>query len=79
MNLNRAASPKWADLVRQYSLDEHAVWSVLQELFEPGAFADALPLLEENWAKILRDPCTRTNGALIRLRHLAMIEGRVAA
>jgi len=78
MNLNRAASPKWADLARQYALDEDAVWSVLQQLFEPRAFAAALPLLRENWTKILHDPCTRTNGVLIRARHLEEIERQVA-
>jgi hypothetical protein len=29
--------------------------------------------------KILRDPCTRTNGALIRARYLEEIERQVAA
>lgn len=79
MRLNRAASPKWADLARQYALDEDAVWSVLQRLFEPEALAAALPVVQENWMKILRDPCTRTNGALIRPRHLEEIERQVAA
>ncbi|MGD0437568.1 MAG: iron-containing alcohol dehydrogenase [Bryobacteraceae bacterium] len=79
MNLNRAASPKWAEVAHQHAIDEDAVWRILQRLFEPEAFAAALPLLRENWMKILRDPCTRTNGALIRARYLEEIERQVAA
>jgi ABC-type arginine transport system permease subunit len=79
MNLNRAASPKWTDLARRYNIDEQAVWTVLQRLFEPEALAAALPLLNENWMKILRDPCTRTNGALVRARHLEEIALQAAA
>lgn len=79
MNLNRATSPKWADLACQHGVNEDAVWSVLQALFEPGAFATALPVVQENWAKILRDPCTRTNSALVRPRHVADFSRPVAA
>ena len=79
MNLNRAASSKWADLARQCAVDQDAVWSVLQRLFELEGFAAALPFLRENWAKILRDPCTRTNGTLARAGRLDEIERQVAA
>jgi alcohol dehydrogenase class IV len=78
MNLNRAASRKWADLARQYAIDEDAVWNVVQRLFEREAFAAALPFLREKWTKVLHDPCTRTNGALVRARHLEEIERQVA-
>jgi len=79
MRLNRLASPKWSALARQYAIDEPAVWDVLQRLFEPEACSAAFPLLQVNWTKVLRDPCTRTNGALIRSRHLDEIERLVAA
>lgn len=79
MNLNCAASPKWSDLARQHSLDRDAVWGILQQLFDPAAVAAALPFLQENWMKILREPCTRTNGVLIRPRHLEEIERQAAA
>ncbi|MGC9947362.1 MAG: iron-containing alcohol dehydrogenase [Bryobacteraceae bacterium] len=78
MRLNRAASPKWADLARQYAIDEAAVWHVLHQLFAPEGLAAALPFLHENWMQILRDPCTRTNGALIRPRHLSEIAQQAA-
>lgn len=79
MRVNRAASPKWSDLARQYAIDEDSIWRVLRRLFDPVAFRAALPLFEENWMKILRDPCTRTNGALIRARHLGEIAQMVTA
>jgi alcohol dehydrogenase class IV len=79
MNLNCAASSKWTDLASRYAIDRDAVWCVLQRLFEPEAFAAALPFLQDNWTKILRDPCTRTNGALIRARHREEIAQVVAA
>jgi hypothetical protein len=79
MNLNRQASSKWSELVRQYGLDEPALWNVLQRLFTPDDFAALMPLLRSNWTKILRDPSTRTNGALIRIRNLEEIEHQVAA
>ena len=31
----------------------------------------ALPVLEEHWRSVLRDPCSRTNSALVRPQHLS--------
>jgi len=78
MELNRESSAKWADLAGKFGLNEEAVWGVLPQLFEPDAYALALPLLREHWTQILRNPCTRTNGVLIRQKHLEFFE-RVAA
>jgi alcohol dehydrogenase class IV len=79
MNLNRVASSRWTELARHYAIDEGALWSVLHHLFEPDSFAAILPDLKQNWMKILREPCTRTNGAVIRSKHLAEIERQAAA
>jgi alcohol dehydrogenase class IV len=79
MNLNRLASSKWAELAKRYAVDEAALWSVLQRIFEPESFAAVLPDLKDNWMKILREPCTRTNGTLIRSGHLAALERQAAA
>ena len=35
-------------------------------LFDEDAYDRAAPLLAAHWNEILRDPCTRTNGALVR-------------
>lgn len=79
MSLNRAASSKWNELAGQYALDEAAIWNVLEHLFEPDSYDFLFPLLQQNWMKILRDPCTRANGALIRSRHIEEIERLVRA
>lgn len=79
MNLNREVSPKWNDLARAYGLDQDAIWQVLERLWDRDSFAAVLPLLREHWGKILRDPCARTNGSLVRARHLEELEQRVAA
>src|SRR5579862_8815963 len=79
MSLNRRESTRWSDLANHFALNEAAIWNVLHRLFEPDAYAAALPLLHENWAKILRNACTRTNGTLIRSRHLEEFEHQVAA
>jgi alcohol dehydrogenase class IV len=74
MTLNRDASSKWTDLSRQHDLDSTALWQVMEQLFEPAAYAQALPPLQENWIRILRDPCTRTNGTLVRSKYIEFFQ-----
>ena len=66
MEFNRRNSPKWERLMQEHELDEEVIIKVLEDLHESGAYALALPLLERHWMEILRDPCSRTNSALIR-------------
>ena len=66
MEFNRQHSPKWECLMQQYNLDEAATLKFLQDLHEPDAYAQVLPLLQQHWMEILRDPCSRTNSALVR-------------
>jgi len=66
MSFNREHSDKWARLAGEHAIDERAVFSVLLELHEPGAYAQALDLLDDRWTAVLRDPCSRTNSALVR-------------
>ena len=79
MKINRSASTRWDDLLHRYPIDESRLWRVLQVLYDPQKCSEALPVLRANWARILRDPCTRTNGVLIRPRHLEEIECQIAA
>jgi len=79
MDLNRRSSHKWADLASRYGIDDAAVQRVLRELHQPAAYRRALPALRGNWMAILRDPCTRTNGTLVRPQHLAFFEDWVAS
>jgi hypothetical protein len=74
MALNGQNSTVWAERAGRYAVDAAAVDRVLRELYEPEPFRGALPLFKENWMRILRDPCTRTNGALVRPQHLAFFE-----
>jgi alcohol dehydrogenase class IV len=74
MTLNRDASSKWTDLSRQHDLDSMAIWRLMEQIFEPAAYTQALPLVEEHWMKILRDPCTRTNGTLIRSKYIEFFQ-----
>ncbi len=69
--LNRALSPKFDDFTQAQGVDGAAVLAVLDELFEAEAYAATLGPLEEHWRSVLRDPCSRTNSALVRPQHLA--------
>jgi alcohol dehydrogenase class IV len=66
MEFNRHHSTKWECLMQQYNLDEEATLKFLQDLHEPDVYAQALPFLQQHWMDILRDPCSRTNSALVR-------------
>lgn len=65
MSFNQTNSPKWPFLA-EHGLSDTAIFKVLRQLFDEQAYADALPALKANWVKVLRDPCSRTNSALVR-------------
>jgi hypothetical protein len=65
-DLVRQSTPKWNERVRATTLDPETVSSKLQPLFNQGDYNLLLPFLERHWKEILRDPCTRTNAALVR-------------
>ena len=74
---NTANSDKWGVLCAEYSLDRGAIEQTLRSLHDTEAFDLARPFIKSLWTSILRDPCTRTNSALVRPNHLAFfIEGR---
>ncbi len=74
MSLNDDVSPKFRSLCREYNLDFDSLLGVTQRLFEPEPYRQALPMLAKLWPVILKDRCTRTNGALVRSKHLAHFE-----
>jgi hypothetical protein len=53
-------------MMEQHHLDEEAILNTLKDLHEPDAYLQAMPLLQQHWMEILRDPCSRTNSALVR-------------
>jgi alcohol dehydrogenase class IV len=66
MEFNRQASDKWSTTLRRYEVDEKAVLATVRQLFDAGAYRQALVVLPEQWTAVLRDPCTRTNSVLVR-------------
>jgi alcohol dehydrogenase class IV len=66
MRFNEQASGKWQQLLSEHSLPPRAIMEVLRTLFDNEAYAQALPVLKEQWLSVLRDPCSRTNSALVR-------------
>ncbi len=71
LHLNAHINDKWARLAQTHRLDRAAVEATLLALFEPAAYDRALPRLETLWTRVLRDPLSRTNSALVRRGHLA--------
>ena len=66
IEFNRQHSPKWERLTQQYELDDAAILNLLQELHDADSYQQVLPFLDLHWMEILRDPCSRTNSALVR-------------
>jgi hypothetical protein len=64
--MNRTHSDKLEKLFGKYNLNVDSVGEKLRLLFIPEDFNRLLPLVEENWMKILRHPFTRTNFVLVR-------------
>lgn len=65
ISFDRANSPKWPCLA-EHDLPTGEIFPVLRALFDKEAYAAALPALRAHWTRVLRDPCSRTNSALVR-------------
>jgi alcohol dehydrogenase class IV len=70
MRFNERASDKSKKLFEAYGIDAAKVMNVLSELHDEVNYARAIPFLTSSWRDVLRDPCTRTNAALVRHRSL---------
>lgn len=66
LRFNLATSEKWTALTTQYGLDAPAILARVASLSTPAARMALAPQITEHWKKVLRDPCTRTNSALVR-------------
>ena len=66
MRFNAHASDKWLHTLARYDLQPDVIQDVTHSLYDDEAFNQVLPVLNENWMSILRDPCTRMNSALVR-------------
>lgn len=73
---NAATSPKWGELCAAHGLDRERIEAIVESLGDGEGRRELVPAIEANWRTVLRDPCTRTNSALVRPDSLA---GVVAA
>ncbi len=76
MALNRELSPKFDELMEEHDVDGARVLAACDELFDAAAYDEVLPVLEAAWMDVLRDPCSRTNSALVRPAHLSFFTER---
>ncbi len=65
MRFNQSRSPKWPLLV-EYGLNDDAIFPALAGFFNAEDYAKIREALPRDWKNVLRDPCTRTNSALLR-------------
>jgi alcohol dehydrogenase class IV len=66
MAFNREHSAKWDELTTRYQLDGSIIFDLLRDLHEFEAYEQAASFLDRCWMDILKDPCSRTNSALVR-------------
>jgi alcohol dehydrogenase class IV len=76
LRLGQSISTKLADRCAAGGLDAERIVARAHELHDPALYDRARPFVEARWRDILRDPCTRTNGALIRPAHVAFFGER---
>ncbi len=61
-----AESPRWRDAAAAHDLDAAAIATSLETLTTPEDTLTVLDALPAHWLRVLRDPCTRMSGYLIR-------------
>lgn len=66
MQFNSSSSSKWDDLITEYGLRPESIMSAIRGFFDPDAYIRCLPFLKEQWMRIIKDPCSRTNSVLVR-------------
>jgi alcohol dehydrogenase class IV len=76
---NAATSTKWTELTAEYGIDRARVDEIVEGLGTAAERRALVPAIEASWRTILRDPCTRTNSALVRPDSLAALLAEVAA
>jgi len=76
LSLTLTSSPRAGERLALAGIDTGRVIEVARSLFDEEAYDRALPLLAASWKDVLRDPCTRTNGALVRPSQLGHFQRR---
>lgn len=65
---------KWPRLFAEHGVALEAVLATARELFDDAAWREILPAIVDAWPRIIRDPLTRTNAAMVRPGSLAFFE-----
>lgn len=76
MKFNRSASATFQKLMEAHGIDAATVLEIARDLYEPEFFEAILSTITNRWMDILRDPCSRTNCALVRPGDVAFFEGK---
>ncbi len=76
---NAATSPKWGELCAAHGLERARIEAIVEGLGDVEARRALVPAIEANWRTVLRDPCTRTNSALVRPDSLAGVVAEIGA
>lgn len=66
LSLALGASERAGHRLRDAGIDPGRISEIARALFDPEAYDRALPFLVTHWRSVLRDPCTRTNGVVVR-------------
>jgi len=70
-SLNMQHSDKVDRMFDLYKINKGRVVEVIKQLFDEHIYDLGLPVLEENWRLVLREPASRTNCVLVRPDYLS--------
>jgi len=79
LKFNAASSDKWRSLTAQHGLDGAAILERVASLSTREARQALAPHVLAHWKLVLRDPCTRTNSALVRPDSLGALLAQLEA
>lgn len=65
---------KWPHLFTEHGVPLEDVLATARELFDATAWRELIPAIVGAWPRIIRDPLTRTNAAMVRPGSLAFFE-----
>jgi alcohol dehydrogenase class IV len=70
LEFDQRTSTRCGELAGEFDLEVSAIAAVGRSLFDQEIYDQVRPLIGEHWPRILRNPCTRTNCALVRPAHV---------
>jgi hypothetical protein len=76
---NAATSVTWGERCAAHGIERGRVEAIVESLGEREARRALVPAIEASWRAVLRDPCTRTNSALVRPDSLAGVIAEIGA